>query len=168
MTIAAYPFVGNVGEAIGRLFKLQKEARRADIERRLREQHGDRDFIDRVTCYNVSSFLDWGVIAEAKRRGVYEPGNRTRPKNFKQFAWLVEAVLLSRGGTQMAFPQLRHHPILFPISLETFNTSVLRTHPRLKVIRQGLNEEFVVFEETTPRSPVFEQRSLIFGDSRLF
>src|SRR6201999_1335280 len=30
MAIAAYPFVGSVGEALGRLLKLQNEARRAD------------------------------------------------------------------------------------------------------------------------------------------
>src|ERR1700754_213841 len=58
MTIAAYPFVGSVGEALGRLLKLQNEARRADVQRRLREQYGDRDFVNRITRYNISSFLD--------------------------------------------------------------------------------------------------------------
>ena len=35
MAIAAYPFVGSVGETLGRLLKLQKEARRSDVQRRL-------------------------------------------------------------------------------------------------------------------------------------
>src|ERR1035437_3398571 len=71
MAVAAYPFVGDVAETLGRLLKLQGEARRADIERRVREQHGDRAFVSRIGRYNVSSFLDWGVIAEAKRKGIY-------------------------------------------------------------------------------------------------
>ena len=42
MCIAAYPFFGSVAETMGRLMKLQKETRLADVERRIREQHGDR------------------------------------------------------------------------------------------------------------------------------
>jgi hypothetical protein len=146
MAIAAYPFVGSVGEALGRLLKLQHEAHRADIQRRLREQHGDRDFVSRITRYDVSSFLDWGVIAETKNAGVYLPGKKVQPKNADQLAWLAEAVLMSRGVNQMALAQLRQHPILFPFSVETFNASILRTNPRLKVARQGLNEDFVFLE----------------------
>src|SRR5438132_6125437 len=45
MAIAAYPFVGSVAEALGRLLRLQHQANRADVQRRLREQYGDRDFV---------------------------------------------------------------------------------------------------------------------------
>jgi len=90
MAIAAYPFVGSVGEALGRLLKLQHEAHRADIQRRLREQHGDRDFVSRITRYDVSSFLDWGVIAETKRAGVYLPGKQVQPRKAEQLAWLAD------------------------------------------------------------------------------
>jgi len=143
MAIAAYPFVGSVAEALGRLLKLQNEAHRADIQRRLREQHGDRDFVSRITRYDVSSFLDWGVIAETKKAGVYLPGKQVQPRNAEQLAWLAETVLISRGERQMRFSQLCHHPILFPVKLDTFNASVLRANPRLRVERQSLNEEIV-------------------------
>lgn len=144
MATAAYPFVGSVGEALGRLLKLQREAHRSDIQRRLREQYGDRDTVSRLTRYDISSFLDWGVIAEARKQtGVYVPAKQVQPKNTEQIAWLAEAVLISRGETQMSITQLCHHPLLFPFFLETINTSVLRTNPRLKVTRQALNEEFV-------------------------
>jgi len=97
MAIAAYPFVGSVGEAMGRLLKLQNEARRADVQRRLREQYGDRDFVNRITRYNISSFLDWGVVTEIKRTGVYIRAKTIQPKNTEQLAWLAEAVLISRS-----------------------------------------------------------------------
>ena len=93
MAIAAYPFVGSVGETQGRLLKLQHEAHRADIQRRLREQYGDRDFVSRIMHYDVSSFLDWGVIAETKKAGVYLRGKQVQPTNAEQLAWLAEAVL---------------------------------------------------------------------------
>ena len=111
MAIATYPFVGSVGETLGRLLKLQHEAHRADIQRRLREQHGDRDFVIRITRYDVSSFLDWSVIAETKKPGVYLPGKQVQPRSAEQLAWLAEAVLISRGESQMPYSQLCHHPI---------------------------------------------------------
>lgn len=151
MAIAAYPFVGSVGEVLGRLLKLQHEAHRVDVQRRLREQYGDRDFVSRITRYDVSSFLDWGVIAETKKAGVYLPGKLIQPKTVEQLGWLGEAVLVSRGGTQMAFSQLCHHPVLFPISVETLNASVLRTNGRLRIARQGLNEDFVFLEPVSAR-----------------
>jgi hypothetical protein len=151
MAIAAYPFVGSAGETLGRLLKLQHEAHRADIQRRLSEQHGDRDFVSRITRYDVSSFLDWGVIVETKKAGVYLPGKKVRPRKAEQLAWLAEAVLISCGKIQMPLSQLCHHPILFPISVETLNLPILRTNPRLKVARQGFNEDFVFLETTTAR-----------------
>jgi len=152
MAIAAYPFVGSVAEAMGRLLRIQKEARRIDVQRRLREQHGDRDFVDRITRYNISSFLDWGVIEEGKKGGVYHSSNQRRSKNPAHLAWLAEAVLISRGEAQMAFSHICHNPILFPISVEAINASILRTNPRLRVTRQGLNEDFVSLETTVTQS----------------
>ena len=152
MAIATYPFVGSVGEALGRLLKLQKEANRADIQRRLREQHGDRDFVNRITRYNVSSFLDWGIIVETKKQGIYLLGQQAGPKNHEQLAWLAEAALISRGKTQMALSELSNHPVFFPIKLHAFNASLLRANPRLRVERHSLNQETVLLTTATPQS----------------
>jgi hypothetical protein len=152
MAVAAYPFVGSVAEALGRLLRLQKEAHRIDVQRRLREQHGDRDFVDRITRYNISSFLDWGVIEEGEKSGVYHTSNQRRSNSPHHLAWLAEAVLISRGEAQMAFSQICHHPILFSISVEVITASILRTSPRLKVARQGLNDDFVSLETTVAQS----------------
>lgn len=148
MAIAAYPFVGSVGEALGRLLKLQHEANLADIQRRLREQHGDRDFVSRITRYDMSSFLDWGIIAETKKAGVYLPGKQIQPRNGEQLAWLAEAVIISRGKTQMALSELQHHPILFPVVMGSLHSSTLRNNPRLKVDRQNLSEECVMLSQS--------------------
>jgi hypothetical protein len=132
-----------VGEALGRLLKLQHEAHRDDLQRRLREQHGDRDFVSRITRYDVSSFLDWGVIAETKKNGIYILGQQVRPRNHEQSAWLAEAVLVSRGKTQMALSELSNHPVFFPIKLDEFNAGVLQHSSRLRIERQNLSQEFV-------------------------
>lgn len=147
MSIAAYPFIGSVAETLGRLLKLQKEARLADIERRIREQHGDRDFVSRITRYDVSSFLDWGAVTEAKKRGVYQLAKPTRPHSSEQVAWLAEAVLISRDKTQTQFSELCNHPALFPIALDAFNSSILQSNPRLKLVRQSLNQEYILLNQ---------------------
>lgn len=146
MSIAAYPFIGSVAEALGRLMKLQKDARLADVERRIREQHGDRDFVGRITKYDVSSFLDWGVLAETKQRGVYQLTKPTRPHSNEQLAWLAEALMISRDKNQMRFSELCNHPALFPFTLDKLNTAVLQNNPRLRVERQSLNQEFIFLE----------------------
>jgi hypothetical protein len=143
MAIAAYPFVGSAGEMLGRLLKLQKEACRADVQRRLREQYGDRDFVNRITRYTVSSFLDWGVIAETKKAGVYLPGKQIQPRSGEQLAWLAEAVLISRDKTQMGLSELCNHPALFPFALDNLNAAVLQYNSRLRIERQSLNHEIV-------------------------
>jgi len=147
MCIAAYPFIGSVAETMGRLMKLQKETRLADVERRIHEQHGDRDFVGRITRYDVSSFLDWGVLAETKQSGVYQSTKLIRPHGGEQLAWLAEAVMISRDRAQIPFSELCNHHALFPIALETLSAATLQSNPRLRVERQGLNREFVFLEE---------------------
>jgi len=150
MTIAAYPFVGSAGEVVGRLLKLQKEARRADIQRRLREQYGDRDFVNRIARYNVSSFLDWGIIVETKPKGIYLAGKQTTPKSNKHLAWLAEAVMISRARTQIGLAELCNHPALFPFALDEVNAMVLQHNPRLRVERQSLSQEVVFLKILQP------------------
>ena len=151
MTIAAYPFVGSAGEALGRLLKLQKEARRADLQRRLREQYGDRDFVNRIARYTVSSFLDWGVIAETKPKGIYLTGKQTNPKSHDHLAWLAEAVMISRAKTQIGLSELCNHPALFPFALDKLNSAVLQNNRHLRIERQSLNRDFV-FLDVNPRT----------------
>ncbi len=103
MCITAYPFIGTVAETLGRLLKLQNEAHIGDVERRIREQYGERAFVKRITQYDISSFLDWGVVAETKQRGVYKSTKLIRPHNGEQLAWLAEAVMISRDRTQIPF-----------------------------------------------------------------
>lgn len=149
MTIASYPFVGSVAESIGRFVKLQGEVRITDIARRLRERFGDRDFVQRIARYDVSSFLDWGAIAETKTKGVYVVGKLAAPKSHEHLAWLIEAVLHARDEPQLPFVQLSHNPMLFPFRPQTFSASHLRCNPRLRIVRHGLNDEWVSIETTS-------------------
>jgi hypothetical protein len=146
MVVVAYPFIGDVAEALGRLLKLQGAARRADIERRIREQRGDRDFVGRIVRYNISSFLDWQLIKEAASKGSYTLPRQIAPPSADHVRWLLEAVVTSRGVSQLPFAQLRTHPILFPFKLESITSSVLQGTSRLKIQRESLSDEVVILE----------------------
>jgi len=150
MTIAAYAFVGSAGEVVGRLLKLQSQALRTDVQRRLREQYGDRDFVNRIARYTISSFLDWGVIVETKPKGIYLTGKQVTPRKMEHLAWLAEAMMISRDKTQMRFSELVNHPALFPFTLDKFHAAALHNNPRLRIERQSLNQEFVLLEPWKP------------------
>lgn len=144
MVIVSYPFLGDVAEALGRLLRLQGSARRADIERRIREQRGDRDFIGRIVRYNISSFVDWQVIKETATKGIYAVPKQIVPPGSEHIRWLLEAVITSRGSGQLPFAQLRSHPILFPFKLESVTSSVMHGASRLTIQRQSLSDEMVI------------------------
>lgn len=149
MSVAAYPFVGAVAESLGRLFKLQEVATRRDVERRIREQFGDRDFVARITRYNVSSFLDWGIIKETKVAGVYIPGRKLTVSNSAEWAWLSEAILISTGKDQINIAEFRASPMLFPTLVDEFTTAAVKKHPRLQIVRQSLRDEVLVLGESS-------------------
>jgi hypothetical protein len=143
MAIAAYPFVGSVAENLGRLIRLQGKAPREDVQRRMREQYGDREYVNRITRYTISSFLDWGVVGEEGRAGDYSPGPIMRLTSPEMMIWLSEALMLSRSRNQLMLSEVFFHPALFPFSMELFNPQMIQEGSRLKMGRQGLNQDFI-------------------------
>ena len=72
MALAVYPFFGEVAESAGRLLRLQGTAASAQIQRRLWEQHGQRETVARAARRVLRCYIDWGVLSETKRKGVYQ------------------------------------------------------------------------------------------------
>ena len=97
MCLAAYPFIGCVAEVIGRLFRLQGDARASQVSLRVRERFGDRHFVQRSVRYNLSTFLDMGVVRIGSTPGSYVCGAMHRPREDGETAWLVEALLHSKA-----------------------------------------------------------------------
>ena len=79
-TQAAYPFCpfwGAVAAQVGRLLRLQDMATANQIQRRMREMCGDRQTVYVGTRRVLRSFVDWGVLSDARKRGVYARGRCT-------------------------------------------------------------------------------------------
>ena len=143
MAIAAYPFVGSVAENLGRLIRLQGKAPREDVQRRMREQYGDREYVNRITRFTISSFRDWGVVGKEGRLGDYSPGHVMRPNSVEMMIWLIEALMVSRSRNQLMLSEVFSHPALFPVSMELFNPQMIQEGSRFKMGRQGLNQDFI-------------------------
>lgn len=147
MALAAYPFVGSVAEAVGRLLKLQGTARISDIKRRMNERFGDRDFVQRIVRYDVSSFLDWGVLSATKAKGEYIAGSVVPVNQSNLVAWLSEAILHTRNEASLPLAQLRQHPMLFPFKVSEMDFGLSNANPRLHTLRHGHIEDLVMLRE---------------------
>jgi hypothetical protein len=44
------------------------------VQRRVREQYGERETVSRRVHYVLRSFVDWGGLKETAEKGVYENG----------------------------------------------------------------------------------------------
>jgi len=143
MCMAAYPFIARVAEATGRLLRLQGEAQASQINVRIRERFGDRHFVHRSVRYNLSTFLDFEALKEGDKPGAYSIGRRMKPRNAKEIAWLVEALLNAQDETNLPLQQIATHGALFPFDMGNINLTALKTNRRLEVFRHGLNETLV-------------------------
>lgn len=148
MCIAAYPFIGAVAEATGRLFRLQGDAGAAQVNLRVLEQFGDRHFVHRSIRYNLSTFLDMGTVSRDPKTGKYIPGKPHPLIDSAEIAWLVEALLHSRETPSLALDSIATHATLFPFQVPAITVSDIRTSDRLKILRQDLDRSFVELRGT--------------------
>jgi hypothetical protein len=148
LSIASYSFVATTAETIGRLLKLQHQFTAADISRRLKERLGERGFVNRVARYNLSSFLDWGVVNCEPGKKFYTRGRVVKMNDAAVLPWLIEAVLLASGQKGMPFSQALSSLMLFPFEFDPVAAVALANkNPRLQLIRQSLNEEYLALHE---------------------
>jgi hypothetical protein len=143
MTMAVYPFFSAVAEIVGRLVRLQGTCAAAHVQRRVREQLGERETVARAARRILRCFVDWGVMQETQKKGVYQAAP-VRPVLDKPLAaWLTEATLIASGSDTSALKTLIQTPALFPFSMAPLYAADLDGHDRLEFFRQSLDEDMV-------------------------
>ena len=159
MALATYPFWGAVATYTGRLLQLQGTVAAAYIQRRIKEQYGERETASRAARRVLRSFIDWGVLNETQDKGVYAQGNQYSIQDPKLIAWLVEASLHARMNGSAAIKDLLDSPSIFPFRLAHVSAEhVASLSPRLNILRHGLDDDLVMLREehrkTTNRTRV--------------
>jgi hypothetical protein len=141
MAMAAYPFWGAVAASVGRLLHLQGTAAAAHVQRRVREQYGERDTVSRAARRVLRTFVDWEVLAETLEKGLYRQGLSKTFGDPDLIAWLVEASLITRKNGSAVLKVLLNTPSLFPFRLERISASHLASSKRLEIIQHSLDDD---------------------------
>lgn len=146
MVMAVYPFWAAVAGQVGRLLKLQGSAAAAHVQRRMREQYGERETVSRAARRVLRSFKDWGVLSETSTKGVYAPGLSLLIEDPKLFSWMIEASLYARPNGSAALRELIDSTSLFPFRLKQVTAEGLlaAVSPRLELLRHGLDDDLVI------------------------
>lgn len=142
LTMASYPFFGDVADAVGRLLALQGDVQRTSVVRRTYETWGERLFVNRATRAAWNTFLLWGMLKTTDRLGccVGQQVRHALPSTIEAF--LIEAALLWAGGRPLPLSSLVALPNMFPFEMTNAST-VARTATRLLISRQGSNMDLV-------------------------
>ena len=150
MIMAAYPFWGAVAGQSGRLLRLQESVAAGQIQRRLREQYGERETVSRRVRYVIRGFIDWGVLSETKEKGIYRQGDTYSIDDPKLISWLIEASLHARSNGSASIKDLLDSPNLFPFRLMHVPAEYLVSmSPRLDLLRHALDDDLVMLREGT-------------------
>ncbi len=150
MTMATYPFWGAVAEQTGRLLRIQGTTSASQIQRRVREQFGERETVSRAARRIIRSFIDWEVLTETQRKGVYQQGLNLKINNPMLVAWLIEALLHAQSDGSSSLKELLHSTTMFPFQLMPIMADNLRSlSPRLEVHRHSLDEDLVILRKDT-------------------
>lgn len=145
MTMAVYPFWEVVATHVGRLLRLQGTISANQVQRRVREQYGERETVLRRTRYVLRSFVDWGVLKEASEKGLYAAGLSRDIARVELIAWLVEAFLHAHPSGSMDLRAVLASPSLFPFRLSQVPApQLVAVSERLEVLRHGLDQDLIM------------------------
>ncbi|MFZ5633727.1 MAG: hypothetical protein ACOY40_12870 [Bacillota bacterium] len=148
MVMAVYPFWASVASHVGRFLKLQGSVTAAHIQRRIREQYGERETVSRAARRVLRSFIDWGVLSEVGTKGVYSQGLSLSIEDPQIASWLIEASLHTRSNGCAPLKDLVESTGLFPFRIKHLSAeSLLVTSPRLELLRHGLDDELVILRK---------------------
>ena len=144
MCMAVYPFFGTVAETTGRLLHLQGTAAAAQVQRRVREQLGERETASRAARRILRAFVDWRVLLETGEQGIYCGAPKRTIDDTQLAIWVIKAILVARGRKfqPLASAVRGHH--LFPFNMAPPSVRELEGCKAFEVTRQGLDHEVLL------------------------
>ncbi|GIV04209.1 MAG: hypothetical protein KatS3mg015_3039 [Fimbriimonadales bacterium] len=159
MAMAAYPFWGNVAAYVGRLLRLQGAAAASQVQRRVREQYGERETVSRRVRYVLRSFVDWQVLKETPKKGIYTSGLSLAIAHVEVIAWLAEAFLHAHPNGSAAVRTVLDATSLFPFHLSPICADhLVAVSGRLDALRHALDQDLIMLRTPVCRHATMASR----------
>ena len=150
MAMAVYPFFALVAKNVGRLLRLQNHVSMAQLHKRLREKMGERDTVIAATRKLIRCWVEWGVLADTDKKGIYTATDLQPITDVQLTTWLLEAALIANEGQSAVLHTLVNYtPTLFPFTL---SSDYFIPNERLEMFNQGVSEISVTFSNYQPKS----------------
>lgn len=144
MCMAVYPFFGTVADTVGRLLRLQGTAGATQVQRRLREQFGERETVARAARRILRAHIDWGVLLETGEKGLYR-GAAKHPIDHPSLAlWAIKAMLCATGDTPRSASTLLRGPHLFPFDVAMPSVREAEACEDFEVFRHGIDQKVLI------------------------
>lgn len=150
--MAVYPFWSDVATQVGRLLRLQGSAAATHVQRRIREQYGERETVSRAARRVLTSYRDWGVLQETGTKGIYTAGTTLAVDDSRLIAWLAEASLHARADSLAPLKDLLDNPNFFPFRIKPIPAqSLVAVSSRIDILRHGLDEDLVMLRKPSTK-----------------
>jgi len=157
MVTAVYPFWSGVATQTGRLLRLQGLAAAAQIQRRVREQYGERETVSRAARRVLRSYLDWGVLQSTGAKGIYSAGATFAIDDPRLIAWMVEACLHARANGSASLKDLIDSPSFFPFQFKAVHAEgLVAASSRLDRLRIGMDDDLIMLRQQATKVVVPE------------
>ena len=144
MCMAVYPFFGTVADATGRLLHLQGTAAAAQVQRRVREQLGERKSVSRSARRILRALVDWGVLVETIDNGIYRGPSKRVINNMSLSIWALMAVLATRGEKPLSLSGALRGPHFFPFEIASPPVRELEGCKALEITRNGIDQQILL------------------------
>ncbi len=141
MTMAVYPFWAAVAVQVGRLLNLQGKVVASQVQRRLRENYGDRQTVSRAARRILRSFVDWDVLNETSSSGIYAQGMPKSIDDIELIAWLSEAFLHTQPDGPRDIGVVLNSTAFFPFRMTHVSVDhLVSVSNRLELFRLAMDQ----------------------------
>ena len=148
MCLANFSLFRNTTAIIGRFLRLQGNFLSTEVRQRISEIYGNQGTIPRCVSRIIQSLDNWNIIT-LESRNQYIATEDIPVTDTNVLGWLIEALLTNSENQQLAISDVLRSPVLFPFDTMTNGMQAVQQSPSLSIIREGMNQDYVLLQENT-------------------
>lgn len=144
MLCYTYPFFLQTVRSIGRFFSTQKRVKTSQVNRRVKENFGDRRPVEVAVGEIMGTLKDWGIII-MESSGVYSQATVLRVDSSVLTNWILEIMLCSTNVLVRPYPAILREPELFPFVIKV-NTLEVKKSDLFEIEKHGVDQMMITLK----------------------